>query len=325
MMIVLALTQCSAGNDHVNVASADERISRTPKWCSINPRYVDPDRVLAGWVLSASFCARRIVDWLSADRATADWQKPYLLLFLPGLLLQFPLVALVSAAPPPCIIKPAVGSRCSCVSQHRACSFADFRNRSVAKARSDGAALATFIRILIARCCDDNLFEKKYHYVRFDFPSFGRKPKSGNACWGSVSLRARNFCCSFVYIVLVYANHPRLLDQRLRQVSGIGARSDAGALFARSVALSGRLGHFGKSRDRRDRRSTISVYIGRCDWHHHEWCRQCHDRVESVTDCLARDRATAAEVLSTRRNSKAKRHYGQKERCITRAPISETC
>src|SRR5215813_2399134 len=47
---------------------------------------------VVGFILRPAYC-----DWLSADAATAVLAKAYLLWFLPGLLLQFPLVALSAA------------------------------------------------------------------------------------------------------------------------------------------------------------------------------------------------------------------------------------
>src|SRR4029077_5668408 len=58
---------------------------------------------IVGFILCRSYC-----DWLSADAETAKLAKAYLLWFLPGLLLQFPLVALGSALRATGIIKPAV-------------------------------------------------------------------------------------------------------------------------------------------------------------------------------------------------------------------------
>src|SRR6266480_960241 len=59
---------------------------------------------VVGFILRPAYC-----DWLSADTATAYLAKAYLLWFLPGLLLQFPLVALGAALRATGIIKPAVG------------------------------------------------------------------------------------------------------------------------------------------------------------------------------------------------------------------------
>jgi len=47
-------------------------------------------------------------------------------------------------------------------SQHCACSFADFLNRSVAKTVRDGRRARAFISILIADVVEDNLFRKEY-------------------------------------------------------------------------------------------------------------------------------------------------------------------
>jgi Na+-driven multidrug efflux pump len=58
---------------------------------------------VVGFILRPVYC-----DWLSADAETAELAKDYLLWFLPGLLLQFPLVALGAALRATGIIKPAV-------------------------------------------------------------------------------------------------------------------------------------------------------------------------------------------------------------------------
>jgi Na+-driven multidrug efflux pump len=57
-----------------------------------------------------------------------------------------------------------------------------------------GAALATFISILIADVLMITYFEKKYHYVRFRFPLFRPQTKVWKRMLGTVSPQARSFC-----------------------------------------------------------------------------------------------------------------------------------
>src|SRR5204863_10072845 len=68
-----------------------------------------------------------------------------------------------------------------------------------------GAALATFISILVADVLIVIYFERKYHYLRFRFPLFRPQTK----IWGGM-LRigvpaGAEFLLLFVYIMIVYA------------------------------------------------------------------------------------------------------------------------
>ena len=97
-----------------------------------------------------------------------------------------------------------------------------------------GAALATFISILIADVLMIIYFEKKYHYVRFRFPLFRPQTKIWKRMLGIGVPAGAEFLLLFVYIVLVYAiirgfgpGSGRFRNRRAR---------DAGALFARSGA-----------------------------------------------------------------------------------------
>jgi Na+-driven multidrug efflux pump len=120
---------------------------------------------MVGFILRPAYC-----DWLSADAATAELAKAYLLWFLPGLLLQFPLVALGSALRATGIIKPAVGFQVLSVFLNIVLApLLIFGIGPWPKLGVTGAALATFISILIADVLMIIYFEKKYHYVRFRF------------------------------------------------------------------------------------------------------------------------------------------------------------
>ena len=108
-MIVLALTQMLGVGTTTLIAQAAGRKDQPHAELVFNQSFV-MSLVIAfglsvvGFALRPAYC-----DWLSADRETAALAKAYLLWFLPGLLLQFPLVALSAALRATGIIKPAVG------------------------------------------------------------------------------------------------------------------------------------------------------------------------------------------------------------------------
>jgi Na+-driven multidrug efflux pump len=113
MMIVLALTQMLGVGTTTLMSQAAGRKDQSHAEVVFNQSFVMSIVIafglgIAGFILRPAYC-----DWLSADTATADLAKAYLLWFLPALLLQFPLVALGSALRATGIIKPAVGFQCS--------------------------------------------------------------------------------------------------------------------------------------------------------------------------------------------------------------------
>src|SRR5207247_6146740 len=123
---------------------------------------------VVGFLLRPAYC-----EWLSADTATATLAKPYLFWFLPGLLLQFPLVAPGSALRATGIVKPAVGFQVLSVLLNIILApLLIFGIGPWPSLGVTGAALATFISILIADVLIVIYFEKKYHYLRFRFPLF---------------------------------------------------------------------------------------------------------------------------------------------------------
>src|SRR4029453_4633428 len=128
---------------------------------------------VVGFILRSVYC-----DSLSAAAEPAQLAKAYLLWFLPGLLLQFPLVALSSALRATGIIKPAVGFQVLSVFLNIVLApLLIFGIGPWPKLGVTGAALATFISILIADVLMVTYFEKKYHYVRFRFPLFRPQTK----------------------------------------------------------------------------------------------------------------------------------------------------
>jgi len=94
---LLALTQMLGVGTTTLLSHAAERKDQAHAEAVFNQSFVMSIVIafgvgIVGFILRPAYC-----DWLSADAATAELAKAYLLWFLPALLLQFPLVALGSA------------------------------------------------------------------------------------------------------------------------------------------------------------------------------------------------------------------------------------
>src|SRR3989442_5791525 len=236
-MIVLALTQVLGVGTTTLISQAAGRKDQPHAELAFNQSFVMSIVIafalgVVGFILRPAYC-----DWLSADAATATLAKAYLLWFLPGMLLQFPLVALGSALRATGIIKPAVGFQVLSVLLNIVLApLLIFGIGPWPKLGVTGAALATFISILVADVLMIIYFEKKYHYLRFRVPLFRPQIKT----WGRM-LRigvpaGAEFILISVYIIIVYSI-----------IRGFGAAAQAGfgvgarvmqALFLPVVALS---------------------------------------------------------------------------------------
>jgi MATE family, multidrug efflux pump len=236
-MIVLALTQMLGVGTTTLISHAAGRKDQPQAELVFNQSFVMSILIafalgVVGFLLRPAYC-----EWLSADSATANLAKAYLLWFLPGLLLQFPLVALGSALRATGIIKPAVGFQVLSVLLNIVLApLLIFGIGPWPKLGVTGAALATFISILVADVLIVIYFERKYRYLRFRFPLFKPQPK----VWGGM-LRigvpaGTEFVLIFVYIMLVYAII-RGFGPAAQAGFGIGARVMQ-ALFLPVVALS---------------------------------------------------------------------------------------
>jgi len=236
-MIVLALTQMLGVGTTTLISQAAGRKDQPHAELAFNQSFVMSIVIalalaVVGFILRPVYC-----DWLSADAETATLAKAYLLWFLPGLLLQFPLVALGSALRATGIIKPAVGFQVLSVLLNIVLApLLIFGIGPWPKLGVTGAALATFISILVADVLMIIYFEKKYHYLRFRFPLFRPQTK----IWGAM-LRigvpaGAEFLLLFVYIIIVYAII-RGFGPAAQAGFGIGARVMQ-ALFLPVVALS---------------------------------------------------------------------------------------
>ena len=176
-------------------------------------------------------------DSLSADATTAALARSYLLWFIPGMLLQFPLVALGSALRATGIVKPAVGLQVLSVALNMVLApLLIFGLVGLPKLGVTGAALATFISILIADVLMVIYFEKKYHYLRFRAALWRPQVKTWWAMLRIGLPAGAEFALLFLYIVIVYGII-RSFGPAAQAGFGIGARVMQ-ALFLPVVALS---------------------------------------------------------------------------------------
>src|SRR5438045_5501231 len=205
-MVVLALTQMLGVGATTLISQAVGRKDQPQAEVVFNQSFVMSILIalalgIVGFILRPSYC-----DWLSADTATATLAKAYLLWFLPGLLLQFPLVALGSALRATGIIKPTVGFQVpSLLLNIVLAPLLIFGIGPWPKLDVTGAALATFISILVADVLMVIYFEKKYHYLRFRFPLFRPQTKIWRGLLRIDVPAGQEFLLLFVYIMIVYA------------------------------------------------------------------------------------------------------------------------
>jgi Na+-driven multidrug efflux pump len=84
-----------------------------------------------------------------------------------------------------------------------------------------GAALATFISILVADVLMVIYFEKKYHYLRFRFPLFRPQTKIWSGMLRIGVPAGAEFMLLFVTSCL-FTQSSAALDQQLRRASELG-------------------------------------------------------------------------------------------------------
>jgi putative MATE family efflux protein len=237
MMIVLALTQMLGVGTTTLISHAAGKKNQKSAELTFNQSFVMSILVAAalgvfGFLLKNAYCIS-----LSADAITATLASKYLTWFLPALLLQFPLVAMGSALRATGIIKPTVGLQVLSVGLNIVLApLLIFGIGPFPRLGVTGAALASFIAILIADVLMLVYFERKYHYLRFRWPLM--RPHPGT--WGKM-LRigvpaGAEFILLFFYIVIVYGII-RNFGPAAQAGFGVGARVMQ-ALFLPVVALS---------------------------------------------------------------------------------------
>jgi len=263
MMIVLALTQMLGVGTTTLISHAAGKKDQPQAELVFNQSCVMSILVAValgvfGFLLRNVYC-----NSLSADAATATLAKSYLLWFIPALLLQFPLVSLGSALRANGIIKPTVGLQVlSVVLNIVLAPLLIFGIGPFPRLGVTGAALASFIAILIADVLMIAYFEKKYHYLRFRLPLM--RPQT--EIWARM-LRigvpaGAEFVLLFFYILIVYGII-RNFGPAAQAGFGVGARVMQ-ALFLPVVALSFAIApvigqNFGGRRADRVRQSVYSA------------------------------------------------------------------
>ncbi len=167
MMVVMALTQMLGVGTTALISQAAGRKDQAHAELAFNQSLVMSLCVavvigVAGFLLRDFYCSS-----LTADDVTAMLAKQYLNWFVPALLLQFPLVALGSALRATGIVKPAVALQVlSVVLNMVLAPLFIFGIGPWPRLGVTGAALATFISILVADGLMLLYFEKKYQYLR---------------------------------------------------------------------------------------------------------------------------------------------------------------
>jgi len=252
-MIILALTQMLGVGATALISQAVGRKDQPHAELIFNQSMTMS--IVTGLVLAT--CGFLLRDWycsaLSADGTTAALAKSYLLWFIPALALQFPLVTLGSALRATGVIKPAVAFPVLSVLLNiflapvfifgtgRQWPMMDALRRLLAfipvpSLGVIGAAIATFVSILLAEILMLIYFEKKYHYLRFRRPLLRPRIKT----WWSMLLiglpPGAEFVLLFFYMFIVYLII-RDFGSAAQAGFGVGSRVMQ-ALFLPVVALS---------------------------------------------------------------------------------------
>jgi MATE family, multidrug efflux pump len=218
MMVVLALTQMLGVGTTTVISHAAGRKDQPHAELGFNQSIV-LSLAAAIFVGVCAFPFRNQYSVaLSADAATAKLAYAYLGWFIPALMLQFPLVSLGSALRATGIIKPAVGLQVlSVILNIIFAPLLIFGIGPLPKMGVAGAALATFLSILIANVLTIVYFERSYRYLRVRVSQW--KPQF-KIWWSMLRIgipAGAEFALMAVYIVVVYAI-----------IRGFGAAAQAG-------------------------------------------------------------------------------------------------
>ncbi len=237
MMIVMALTQMLGVGTTTLIAQAAGRKDQPHAQHAFNQSLVMSVVVgilfcIVGFLVRDAYC-----NSLSADAPTAALAKTYLNWFIPALALQFPLVTLGSTLRATGAIKPAVGlTVLSVILNIILAPFMIFGIGPFPRMGVSGAALSTFVAILIGSILTVLYFETKYHYVRFRISQW--KPQL-KIWWAMLKIgipAGAEFVLLSVYIGIVYVII-RQFGAAAQAGFGVGARVMQ-AMFLPVVALS---------------------------------------------------------------------------------------
>lgn len=204
MMVVLALTQALGVGTTTLISQAAGRKDQPRAELAFNQAFVLS--LLVG--LALCFCSFALRDqycqWLSADAATAALAGSYLLWFIPALMMQFPMTALGSALRATGIMKPIVAIQACTVLVNMVLAPLLIFGIGFPKLGVAGAALATFVSVVIANVLMIVYYQRNYRYLRFHFPLL--KPRV-ETWWAMLRIglpAGGEFALMAVYIVVVY-------------------------------------------------------------------------------------------------------------------------
>lgn len=237
MMVVLALTQALGVGTTTLISQATGRKEQPQAELAFNQSFVLSLLVGLGLTVFSFAFREQYCQSLSADAATAALAGSYLLWFIPALMMQFPLVALGSALRATGIIKPTVGIQAISVVLNMALApLLIFGVGPLPKLGVAGAALATFIAIVIANILLVVYYVRNYHYLRFRFPLLKPQIKTWWAMLRIGLPAGGEFALMAVYIVVVYGII-RDFGAAAQAGFGVGARIMQ-AMFLPVVAIS---------------------------------------------------------------------------------------
>ncbi len=236
-MIVLALTQMLGVGTTTLIAQSAGRKDQPRAELMFNQSFVMSILVALGLGVVGFLGRVPYANSLSADQTTAALARSYLAWFIPALLLQFPLVTLGSALRATGIVKPAVALQVLSVLLNIVLApLLVFGLIGLPRLGVAGAALATFISILVADLLMVVYFVRSYHYLRFR-RALWRPQFSSWWTMLRVGLPAgAEFALLFVFVVIVYGII-RPFGPAAQAGFGVGSRIMQ-SLFLPVVALS---------------------------------------------------------------------------------------
>jgi len=206
MMLVMAVTQALGVGTTTVIAHAAGRKDQPHAELSFNQSIVLSLTAALFFGLCLFPLRHQYSVALSADAPTSKLAASYLSWFIPALMLQFPLVSLGSALRATGIIKPAVGLQVlSVILNIIFAPLLIFGVGGLPKMGVAGAALATFLSILIANVLTVVYFERSFRYLRVRLSQW--KPQFKIWCsMLKIGIPAgAEFALMAVYIEVVYA------------------------------------------------------------------------------------------------------------------------
>ncbi len=264
-LVVIAITQALNVGTTTLISHAIGRKDQTAAELVFNQSLVLS--LLVGFLVGAGFFALRdeYSRSLSADAATAQLAKEYLLWFVPAMVLQFPLVSLGAALRATGVIRAAVGLQVlSAVLNIVLAPLLIFGVGPLPKLGVTGAALASFLSILIANVLFIVYYELRYRYLRFRAALLRPQVKTWWAMLGIGVPAGAEFALASVYIAIVYGII-RQFGTAAQAGFGIGARvmqSMFLPVMALSFAVAPVVGqNFGGRRADRVRQTVYSAFV----------------------------------------------------------------